>query len=70
MADPRKLKDQAANAAQRGKYRKAGDIELSFQAAGLFEVFRWVMAWGHHCKVLAPKELKSMVENEVALMKQ
>lgn len=50
------------------KERKNGNIELSFEAAGLFEVFRWVMAWGHYCKVLAPKELKKWVADEVELM--
>jgi len=50
------------------KKRRNGDIELSFQAAGLFEVFRWVMAWGHYCKVLAPRELKNWVFEEVKLM--
>lgn len=48
--------------------RKNGSVELSFEAAGLFEVFRWVFAWGHHCKVLAPKKLKDWVRDEVKAM--
>jgi predicted DNA-binding transcriptional regulator YafY len=53
---------------QKIKKRKNGNIELAFQAAGLFEVFRWVMAWGHYCKVLGPKELKDWVKTEINLM--
>jgi predicted DNA-binding transcriptional regulator YafY len=43
-------------------------VELSFQAAGLFEVSRWVLAWGHSVRVLAPPELRKMVEEEIKLM--
>jgi len=50
------------------KTRRNGDIELSFSAAGVFEVFRWVMAWGRWVKVLAPTELKKMVEDEITAM--
>ena len=53
---------------QRVKRRKNGDIELSFQATGLIEVQRWVLAWGHHVRVLAPPELNRMVREEVRLM--
>jgi predicted DNA-binding transcriptional regulator YafY len=45
--------------------RKNGDIELSFSAAGVYEVFRWVMAWGRWVTVLAPTELKKMVDEEI-----
>ncbi|MEI6167703.1 MAG: WYL domain-containing protein [bacterium] len=48
--------------------RKNGDIELSFSAAGVYEVFRWVMAWGRWVKVLAPTELKKMVDDEITAM--
>jgi predicted DNA-binding transcriptional regulator YafY len=48
--------------------RKNGDIELSFSAAGVYEVFRWVMAWGRWVTVLAPTELKKMVDEEITAM--
>jgi predicted DNA-binding transcriptional regulator YafY len=48
--------------------RKNGDIELSFSAAGVYEVFRWVMAWGRWVTVLAPTELKKMVDDEITAM--
>ena len=57
------------NAQQKVVRRKNGEIELSFPAAGLFEVFRWVLAWGHHVQVLEPQELKKMISDEINLMK-
>lgn len=48
--------------------RRNGDLELSFTAAGVYEVFRWVMAWGRWVKVLAPGELKKMVDDEITAM--
>jgi len=50
------------------KRRRDGKVELSFPTLALYEVLRWVLAWGHHVRVLAPKELKEMVENEIKLM--
>jgi proteasome accessory factor B len=50
------------------KTQKNGDLELIFSAAGMLEVFRWVMAWGRWAKVLAPCELKKMVADEIAAM--
>lgn len=47
--------------------RKNGDIELSFPAAGLFEVFRWVLSWGHFVKALGPRDLSDMIEKEAQL---
>lgn len=53
---------------QKTRKRKNGDIELIFPAAGLFEVMRWVLAWGRHVTVLDPKSLSAMVRDEVAAM--
>jgi len=50
------------------KRRHDGKVELTFPTLGLFEVQRWVLAWGHHVRVLAPKELKDMVRKEIRLM--
>ncbi len=47
---------------------KDGNIELSFRAGGLYEIFRWVMAWGRHCRVVSPPELRKMVADEVQAM--
>ena len=53
---------------QTTKQRSNGQVELAFQAAGLYEVQRWVLAWGHSVSVLAPKELKDMVRDEIKRM--
>ena len=45
-----------------------GKVELSFPATGLFEVFRWALAWGHHVKVLTPAELSKMIVDEIKEM--
>lgn len=50
------------------KKRKNGDIELQFDASGIEEVFRWVLAWGHNVQILGPEELKKMWVEEVRLM--
>ena len=49
--------------------RQDGAVELAFKAGGLFEVMRWVLSWGHQVHVLAPQELKKMVNDEIKLMK-
>lgn len=56
------------HAQQKAIRRKNGDVELSFAVAGIFEVFRWVLAWGRYAQVLAPQELKTMVADEVRHM--
>ncbi len=48
--------------------RRSGEVELTFPAKGLFEVQRWVLSWGHDVRVLAPKELREGVQNEIRLM--
>jgi len=48
--------------------RADGRVELSFRITGLFEVYRWVLAWGSHCQVLEPAELKQWVKDEVRKM--
>ncbi|MEI8351101.1 MAG: WYL domain-containing protein, partial [bacterium] len=53
---------------QQIRTRKNGAVELEFEAAGLFEVQRWVLSWGSQVQVLAPKELQSMMLKEVASM--
>lgn len=53
---------------QKLKRLKSGDIELEFPAKGLYEVQRWVLAWGRWVKVLAPAELAEMVRDEIRAM--
>jgi len=48
--------------------RRTGELEISFPAKGLYEVQRWVLAWGHDVKVLEPKVLRDAVQAEIRLM--
>jgi proteasome accessory factor B len=53
---------------QRVVCRRNGDIELSFEAYGLLEIQRWVLAWGSDVRVLAPEELERAVREEIRRM--
>ena len=48
--------------------KKNGFVELSFKSAGIYEIFRWVLSWGHYCHVISPLELKRMISDEVKAM--
>lgn len=50
--------------------RKNGSVELHFEAKGLIEVMYWILSWGRHCTVLAPKQLKIMIGEEIAAMQK
>lgn len=41
--------------------RRDGGAELVLQLDSLAEVERWVLSWGEHVEVLAPKELRSRI---------
>ncbi len=62
------VEEREWHAKQTLKRRKSGEVELTFPCKGLYEVQNWVLAWGHHAKVLAPKELQTMVQDEILLM--
>ena len=38
-----------------------GEIELTMQLSGLEEIERWVLSWGGHARVVAPKALREKV---------
>jgi len=62
------IEDSQWRSGQKIKKLARGGYELRFRASGLFEVYRWVLSWGRHCTVLAPKELNKMVEDEIVAM--
>jgi proteasome accessory factor B len=43
-----------------------GAIELSLELASLEEIERWILSWGKHARVLAPKELSSRIRDEAS----
>jgi predicted DNA-binding transcriptional regulator YafY len=53
---------------QKLRRHKTGEIELEFQAKGLFEVQRWVLSWGQAVRVLGPEALKASVADEIRAM--
>ena len=60
--------ERAWSPRQKTVRRPDGSVELSFPAAGLFEVQRWILAWGRHVRVLAPAELRRSFCEEVRAM--
>jgi len=53
---------------QRLRKRRDGRLDLSFDATGLLEVKRWVLGWGRDVRVVAPRELRQMVQEEIRAM--
>jgi proteasome accessory factor B len=41
-----------------------GSIILQLELGGLQEIERWILSWGKHARVLAPKELAVRIRNE------
>lgn len=58
------------HAKQTIKRLASGEVELTFPAKGLFEVKRWVLSWGPHVQVLAPKALQEDVSQDIRQMAQ
>lgn len=47
-----------------------GGIEMTLELGDLEEITRWVLSWGGHAKVLAPKELQMRVHTAAELLLQ
>lgn len=47
-----------------------GTADITFPAASLFEVKRWVLSWGPHAEVLEPVELRDLVAAEIEGMRR
>jgi proteasome accessory factor B len=43
-----------------------GSIILQMELGGLEEIERWILSWGKHARVLAPKELATRVRDEAS----
>jgi predicted DNA-binding transcriptional regulator YafY len=56
---------------QRVRERSDGSIILELELGGLQEIERWILSWGRHARVLAPKELATRIRGEAnAIAKQ
>lgn len=74
-----RLRDYAARLAQERQWHptqeieflngKGDRVEVRFEAQGLEDVVRWILSFGSKAEVMAPKELMTMVREEVRLMK-
>jgi proteasome accessory factor B len=49
---------------QRVREQADGSITLDLELGGLEEIERWILSWGKHAQVLAPKELAARVRAE------
>jgi predicted DNA-binding transcriptional regulator YafY len=49
---------------QRVREMTSGSIILELELGGLEEIERWVLSWGKHARVLAPKELATRIRDE------
>ena len=61
----RLVRERRWHASQRIKELADGEIELSLKLGNLTEIQRWVLSWGEHAVVLAPKELREQVQDAV-----
>src|SRR3954451_2451476 len=49
---------------QRVREQTNGSILLELELGGLEEIERWILSWGKHARVLAPKELATRIREE------
>jgi proteasome accessory factor B len=49
---------------QRVRENNDGSIILELDLGGLEEIERWILSWGKHARVLAPKELTTRIRDE------
>jgi proteasome accessory factor B len=51
---------------QRIREKADGSIVLEIELGGLQEIERWILSWGKHARVLAPKELVTRIREEAS----
>ncbi len=57
----RLVSERVWHESQEIKRLRSGEIELQLELASLEEVERWVLSWGEHAEVVAPKVLRERV---------
>jgi proteasome accessory factor B len=55
------IREKKWHASQQLRELKDGGVELALKLSGLLEIERWVLSWGQHVRVLAPRELRERV---------
>lgn len=56
------IREKRWHPSQKLRERKDGGVELQMKLSSLAEVQRWVLSWGGHAKVIAPRELATTVQ--------
>ena len=56
-----RIRERIWHRSQVEKERSDGSLEIALQVNGLDEVERWVLGWGEHVEVIAPRELVDRV---------
>jgi proteasome accessory factor B len=51
---------------QRVREKADGSIILELELGGMEEIERWILSWGKHARVLAPKELATHIRDEAS----
>ena len=51
------IRERQWHPSQKIKELPAGELELSLQLTSFAEIHRWILSWGEHARVLAPKAL-------------
>lgn len=51
---------------QRVREQRDGSIVLELELGGLQEIERWILSWGKHARVLAPKALATRIRDEAS----
>lgn len=57
----RLVRERRWHPSQKIKDLADGQIELSLRLGNLHEILRWVLSWGEHAQVLAPRELRDRI---------
>jgi proteasome accessory factor B len=57
------IREKRWHASQQLSELKNGGVELRMKLSSLAEVQRWILSWGGHATVLAPKELRVLVRD-------
>jgi len=60
----RLVSERTWHESQRVREKGDGSIILELELGGLEEIERWILSWGAHARVLAPKELVTRVRDE------
>ena len=64
MFAARLLAERKWHESQRVRGKADGSILLELELGGLEEIERWILSWGKHARVLAPKELATRIREE------